>query len=109
MKLRFNCECVDKYTNQKYRRGCVYEFDEDRAKEILATKRADEVKEPQVKASDDKKDDRSLDQRLDDGEMVNLHELKKAELVKLAEEAGVSTSGTKQDIIDRLLECAEQR
>lgn len=108
MKLRFSCECVDKYNGKTYRRGCTYDFDEDRAKEILATGRADEVKEEKpIEQPTEPKEEKTVNQKLDDGELVNLLDLKKSELVEIAKKVGVSTSGTKEQIIERLLASAE--
>jgi hypothetical protein len=110
MKLRFKCECVDKHTGQTYRRLGVYEFDDDRAKEILATGRAEEVKEKAVEPAEPvakSVQEKTAEERLDDGELVNLMDLKKSELIEMAKKVGVSTRGSKEDIIERLLESAE--
>lgn len=45
MILRFNAECIDKYTSAKYHAGDRIEFPEKRAEEILATGYAIEIKE----------------------------------------------------------------
>lgn len=104
MKLKFLCDCVDKHTKKEYRAGREYEFDDARAKEILATGHVEEVKEEKpVEPAKEK----TVDERLDDGELVNLLDLKKSELIEMAKKVGVSTRGSKEDIIERLLESAE--
>lgn len=50
-KLEFLVDVPDKYTNEKYKKGQIKEFEDKRAKEILAARRsngeayAEEVKE----------------------------------------------------------------
>lgn len=47
MKLKIEREFIDKFTNEIYQKGAVKEFDDDRAKELLADSRklVSEVKE----------------------------------------------------------------
>lgn len=99
MKLRFKQECTDKNTNVLYQVGVIYEFDDERAKEILNTGYAEVVEEIK-KVTDTPKD---VEERLNEGEIVDLYSLSKDELVKLAKEQGVSIRGSKEDIIERLL------
>lgn len=99
MKLRFKQECTDKNTNVLYQVGVIYEFDDERAKEILNTGYAEVVEE--IKKVDDTPKD--VEERLNDGEIVDLYSLSKDELIKLAKEQGVSIRGSKEDIIERLL------
>lgn len=99
MKLRFKQECTDKNTNVLYQVGVIYEFDDERAKEILNTGYAEVVEEIK-KPIDTPKD---VEERLNDGEIVDLYSLSKDELVKLAKEQGVPIRGSKEDIIERLL------
>lgn len=106
MKIKFKCDCKDKHTKKQYRAGFEYDIEDVRAKEILATGYAEEVKE-QKEPEKAKKETKTATERLKAGEMVNLSDFKKAELVELAKKAGVSASGTKEDIIERLLEHAE--
>lgn len=103
MKLRFTQECTDKNTNVLYQVGAIYEFGDERAREILKSGLAEVVEE--VKKSHNKavEEEKSLDERLDNGEVVDLNSLTKAELTKLAKEQGVSVRGTKEDIIERLV------
>ena len=108
MKLKFLCDCVDKHTKKEYRAGKEYEFDDDRAKEILATGHVEEVKEEKpVEPVKEPVKEKTVDERLDDGELVNLLDLKKSELIEMAKKVGVSTRGSKEDIIERLLAIAE--
>ena len=68
MKLKFIEPCIDKYTGAAYEvydevKDNFYEFEDARANEILATKRAevykDEVKQPEkVEEKEDKKSSR---------------------------------------------------
>lgn len=44
MKIRFRITCRDKYTGVQYKKGSVRTFPEARAKEIIATGAATEVK-----------------------------------------------------------------
>lgn len=44
MKIRFLIDCVDKHTGKPYKKGSVRTFPEARAKEIIATGAAKEVK-----------------------------------------------------------------
>lgn len=99
MKLRFKQECTDKNTNVLYQVGVIYEFDDERAKEILNTGYAEVVEEIK-KVTDTPKD---VEERLNDGEIVDLFSLSKDELVKLAKEQGVPVRSSKEDIIERLL------
>lgn len=117
MKLRFLQNCKDKNTGKEYNENCEYVFDDARAKEILATGLAEVVEGkamPKTDAQEEKKDlvpsnnevvneEKSVEERLDEGEMVNLHELTKNEVVELAKKQGISTKGSKDDIIERLL------
>lgn len=110
MKLQFNQTVRDKNTGAYYEPNTFYEFDDDRAKEILATgyaKAVEEVKarplETTVEESVKGTDNKTVDERLNDGEMINLYELTRDELQKLAKEKGVAIRGSKEDIVNRLL------
>lgn len=54
MKLKINIEFKDKYNGKKYAEGEVAEFEDERAKELLADKRnlVSEVKEEAPKSED---------------------------------------------------------
>lgn len=54
MKLKINIEFKDKYNGKKYAEGEVVEFEDERAKELLADKRnlVSEVKEEAPKSED---------------------------------------------------------
>jgi hypothetical protein len=95
MKLKFNARVQDKYTKAIYEKDSVYEFEDERAMEILATGYADIVEEA--------KEIDNLDEALENGEMVDLNQLTLKELKKLAKEEGVSTSGSKSNIIERIM------
>lgn len=75
---------IDKHTGEPHNVGDIIEITEDRFKEILAVgefvKEVVEVEE----------------------EEVDLKSLKKDELVKMAEDMGLDTTGTKADIIERI-------
>lgn len=120
MKLRFLQTCQDKRNGKMYDLNKVYEFDEERGREILKTRYAVEVKE--IEPEKDEKqvagveeetieenstveevEEETLDEKLDAGEMVNLHDLKLDELKKLAKEEGVAVRGTKEEIIERIM------
>lgn len=96
MKLKFNARVQDKYTKAIYEKDSVHEFEDKRAMEILSTGYADIVEE-EAKEID------NLDEALENGEMVDLNQLTLKELKKLAKEEGVSTSGSKSDIIERIM------
>lgn len=60
MKLKINIEFRDKFTGELYKKDSIVEFEEDRAKELLADKRnlVEKVKEEAPKteeAQDEKK------------------------------------------------------
>lgn len=56
-KLKFLVDVADKYTNEKYKKGQVKEFKDERAKEILAARRSngetyvEEVKEELIETA----------------------------------------------------------
>lgn len=103
MKLRFKQECTDKNTNVLYRVGTIYKFEDERAKEILNTGYAEvveEIKKPFESIEEECKD---IEDRLNEGEIVDLYSLSKNELIKLAKEQDVSIRGSKEEIIERLL------
>ena len=102
MKLRFRQECTDKNTNVLYKVGAIYEFEDERAKEILNSGYAEVVEEvKKVKATVEEPKD--VETRLNEGEIVDLYSLSKKELENLAKEQGVAVRGTKEEIIERLL------
>lgn len=99
-KLRFKMSCKDKYVEGLvYYRDCEYWFEDERADEVLATGYAFVVEEKQEKP----KEIDNLDEELEKGKMVNLHDLTVEELKKLAKEEGVSVRGTKSEIIERIM------
>lgn len=96
MKLLFNTTCKDKHTGTIYEAGKGYEFEDERANEILKSGLAEMVQEEQKEIDD-------LEAELDKGKMVNLNELTINELKKLAKELNISASGKKDEIIERIL------
>lgn len=57
MKLKINIEFKDKYNGKKYAEGEVVDFEDERAKELLADKRnlVSKVKEEAPKSEDETK------------------------------------------------------
>lgn len=97
MKLKFRCECRDKYTEAVYQPGMVYDFPDDRGQEIINTGYArmvlDEPEEPQPQPVEEQPD-------------INVQympDMSIKELRALAKEVGVSVRGTKAEIIERIL------
>ena len=117
MKLQFTQTVQDKNTGEYYKPNTTYEFDDARAKEILSTGYAVVVEElkgtkPIEPFVDDTKEEipktegnvtKTVDERLNDGEMMDLYSLTRDELQHLAKEKGVAIRGSKEDIIKRLL------
>ena len=117
MKLQFNQTVQDKNTGEYYKPNTSYEFDDARAKEILSTGYAVVIEElkgtkPIEPFVDDTKEEipkteekisKTIDERLNDGEMIDLYSLTRDELQHLAKEKGVAIRGSKEDIIKRLL------
>lgn len=101
MKIRFKQSCTDKNTGVLYSPNVVYEFDEKRAKEIIATGYAEAVEE--LKKSIDSEQPKDLETRLDEGEVVDLYSLSKKELVKLCKKQNLDFNGSKEELIERLL------
>lgn len=95
MKLRFHCECRDKYTDAVYQRGMVYDFPDERGQEIINTGYArmviEEPDEPQP----------AVEQQ--EIKVQYMHDMSLKELRALAKEVGVATRGTKDEIIERIL------
>ena len=108
MKLKFLCTCQDKHTGKMYKHGEAYDFEEARAAEILATGHAVKVGAVEMpKAPEEEpKEEREVETR-DDLEMINLETLTVNELRKLAKEMGISTKGTKKELIELIAESAE--
>lgn len=129
-KLKFIWDCMDKHTRKNYDKGSIHEFDDVRADEIVATGYAEvieaieelpqeevevveEATEEEIEVSEDDVtiDDISFEDEeevVEDG-VVKLSELSKPQLIELAKECRVSTRGTKEDIIQRLLEVQAQQ
>lgn len=117
MKLQFTQTVQDKNTSEYYKPNTTYEFDDARAKEILSTGYAVVVEElkgtkPIEPFVDDTQEEipkseenvtKTLDERLNDGEMIDLYTLSREELQHLAKEKGVAIRGSKNDFIERLL------
>lgn len=123
MKIKFVRACQDKHSGEMYRVGQVKEFDDERALEIIATRYAVEVKEePKVDAlvhlvqqaeAQKATENVALEatnenvalQATNDAEYepVHLSELSKAELIEIAKDLGVAIRGTKEELIERIL------
>ena len=100
MKIRFTHKCMDMYTLEEYNVGDVKEFKDARALGIIATGYAKEVKEsefPQEIVS------QYIADKMNEQQDEKLSDLKKSELIEIAKDMGVSTRGTKEDIIERIL------
>ena len=95
MKIEFTRECMDKTTHERYHIGEVREFSSERALEICGVGFALIVEDEPAK---------EVAQEATNEEPLKLSEMKKAELVELAKEHGVSTKGTKEEIIQRVLQ-----
>lgn len=88
------------YTLEEYNVGDVKEFKDARALDIIATGYAKEVKEsefPQEIVSE------YIASKISEEKEEKLSDLKKSELIEIAKDMGVSTRGTKEDIIERIL------
>lgn len=109
MKIKFLCTCQDKHTGKMYKHGEAYDFEEARAAEILATGNAVKVGAVEMpKAPEEEpKEEKEVETR-DDLEMINLETLTVNELRKLAKEMGLSTKGTKKELIEIIASNAEQ-
>lgn len=104
-KLRFKMSCKDKYIEGLvYCRDCEYWFEDERADEVLATGYAFVVDTKQEESQEID----NLEEALEQGKMVNLHDLTVAELKKLAKEEGVSARGTKDEIVERIMAKQEE-
>lgn len=86
MKAKVKISFRDKYTDELYKIGDVIEVTEERFDEILSV--GDFIETVSTKG------------RLD---RAGLEGLKKDELIKLAEEMELDATGTKADIIDRIV------
>ena len=116
MRLRFLSTCTDKHTGKTYERDQVYEFENTRGQEILNTKHAVRVdamvelpelpkEEPAEEVIEVQEEEpKTVDERLEDGEMINLNDLSINELRKMAKEVGIDSKGTKEELIERIAE-----
>lgn len=111
MKLRFKEKCKDKYTGTMYEKGETYEFEDERGQDIIKTGRAELVLDIRSEGTgvsqEDVKEVTDLEVELDKGEMVNLQNVSKEELIKLAKKMHVSIRGSKEDIIERIMAASE--
>lgn len=106
MKLKFKETVQDKYTNQYYYKNTVYDFAEERAKEILSVKNgyyAEEVEEELKAETPQHTDDSSL-KATPELEAVKLEDLTVAELRVAAKDLGLSTRGNKAELIKHIKE-----
>lgn len=86
MKAKVKISFRDKYTDELYKIGNVIEVTEERFDEILSV--GDFIETVSTKGHLDR---------------AGLEGLKKDELIKLAEEMELDATGTKADIIDRIV------
>ena len=118
MKLRFRSQCRDKYNGELYEARKVYEFDEARGNEILLTGYAEKVQtieevneEIKAKEAEEKVQEKveAPQPQQEEPAVINLYDLKKDDVIKIAKKVGVATRGTKEDIIERILakECPQ--
>ena len=119
MKLRFLMECRDKYTGEIYKRKGVYEFDEKRANELLKTRYVEKVvgvdalKEVSCKAVEEAKKaikevkeapKEAVEEAEEESDYIaiDLNALSYQKLRKMAKEMGLITTGSKEELIDRI-------
>ena len=91
MLIKFLKFCKDKNTDEHYNLEQIKEFDDARALEIIKTGYALEIKEEpkeEVKENEPVK--------------VDIDSLPLKELKKCCKDLGLATSGTKQDLINRI-------
>ena len=91
MKIKFVKVCKDKHTDEYYNVGQIKEFNDDRAVEIIKTGYAEEFKEEPKKVIEENTAVR-----------VEVEKLSLKELKKCCKDLGLATSGTKQDLINRI-------
>lgn len=116
MKIRIVRECRDKFTNELYRRGMIVDFEEARALNTIKRGYAKEVKEqPLLEMEIVEEEILEVEEQEEvvevpplENEPLKLSELTKAQLVALAKESKVPHSGTKAEIIERLLALDEE-
>lgn len=108
MKLRFNEICKDKYTKELYLTDKIYEFDNERAKEILASGKAERIHSINevnkvIKEAKQEKHIEEQQKKEEETKLVDMYKLRKNELIEIAKQVGVSIRGTKEEIIERIL------
>lgn len=91
MLIKFLKVCKDKNTDEYYNVGQIKEFNDARAIEIINTGYATEFKEePKEKVKEN------------EPVKVDIDSLPLKELKKCCKDLGLATSGTKQDLINRI-------
>ena len=114
MKIRFTQKCMDMYTLEEYNVGDVKEFKDARALDIIATGYAKKVQESELNVQECEQNIRESEfpqeivseyiaDKMSEQQEEKLSDLKKVELIEIAKDMGVSTRGTKEDIIERIL------
>lgn len=117
MKVKFNRTCKDKNTGAMYSSGMIKEFDDARALEIINTGYADEYVETVKEVVDIEKHLETLEEKEEveqvqevvdeDVEVIKLSDLTVKELKEMCKEVGVATTGSKDELIERLLATQE--
>lgn len=120
MKIKFNRTCKDKNTGEMYSAGMIKEFDDARALEIINTGYADEYVETVKEVVDIEKHLETLEEPKEDEkvqkeeevvdedvEVIKLSDLTVKELKEMCKEVGVATTGSKDELIERLLATQE--
>lgn len=111
MKVKVKIEFRDKYTGNLHMAGEELEISEERCKEIKSVKEGlvepilEEKELEETEEPDSPDESESNEYHFERGE---LKKLRVDELKELAEKAGVSQEGKKEDIIERLLEKEEK-
>lgn len=102
MFIKFKDRCIDKYTGKMYRTNDIHEFDDERAKEIIASGYAVAV-EPEEKVQDVTTVEFELpEENNTDEAMECLTAKKKSELVEMCKNLNIPSTGSKAELIIRL-------
>lgn len=110
MKLRFKQTVQDKNNGAMYAYNSVHEFDEKRAKEILAKGVAVLENEPiTIKAEEPVKEEpvEQVEATEEAGEFKPIEKLTLDELKEMAKQMGLAVRGTKAELIERITNANE--
>ena len=120
MKIKFNETLMDKYTDAYYYKGTIHEFTEERGNEILNSGRNVSLYIEAIEWEDDEpvedvgvafkatltEEDRKENNLPEDAvsiELVELETLTVAQLKACAKDFGLKTTGTKAQLIERIM------